>query len=342
MKRTWAVAARELARKGAAPAGLLLHGEDAMRVALRRAAAVAALTGPDAEAEMRLTRIPAATLRTDPAAAGDAMRAQGFFPGPRALVIEDATDALAAPILAALADWRAGDAMLVVTAGRLAAKSALRKGFEVAANALSVAIYDDPPGPEELAALIAAAGLSAPGPVAMADIAALARALDPGDLRQTLERIALYKHGDDTPLSAAEITACAPATIEAELDAALHAAAEGEAGALPGLVARLGGQGVAPVTLCIATLRHFRTLHAAAADPGGPAAGLARARPPVFGPRRERMQRQVRLWGLSRLEQALAMLVETDLGLRSSHPAPAMAVMERALIRLARLARRQG
>jgi len=342
VKRAWPEAARALARKGAAPAGLLLHGEDAMRVALRRAEAAAALVGPDAEAEMRLARMSAATLRADPAAASDAMRAQGFFPGPRAVVIEDATDAHAAPILAALAEWQAGDATLVVTAGRLAAKSALRKGFEAAANALAVAIHDDPPGPDELAALIAAAGLSPPGPAAMADITALARVLDPGDLRLTLDRIALYKHGDDTPLSPAEIAACAPATIEAELDAALHAAAEGEAGTLPGLLARLSAQGVAPVTLCIATARHFRILHAAAADPGGPAAGLARARPPVFGPRRERMQRQARIWGLARLEQALAILVETDLGLRSSHPAPAMAVMERVLIRLAMLARRQG
>ncbi|TMV69458.1 DNA polymerase III subunit delta, partial [Thioclava sp. BHET1] len=72
----------------------------------------------------------------------------------------------------------------------------------------------------------------------------------------------------------------------------------------------------------------------------GPAAGLARVRPPVFGPRRDRMQRQAQTWGMRRLEQALSMLLETDLALRSSRPAPQMALVERMLIRLAMLAKR--
>ena len=39
-----------------------------MRVALKRAALVAALIGPEGAAEMRLTRIAGAELRRDPAA----------------------------------------------------------------------------------------------------------------------------------------------------------------------------------------------------------------------------------------------------------------------------------
>lgn len=78
--------------------------------------------------------------------------------------------------------------------------------------------------------------------------------------------------------------------------------------------------------LCIGAMRHFRSLHrlAAGADPGRGG----------FNPRQERMQRQARQWGVNRLEEAMALLVETDLTLRSASRAPAMAVMERALIRL--------
>ena len=87
--------------------------------------------------------------------------------------------------------------------------------------------------------------------------------------------------------------------------------------------------------------RHFRTLHAAASDPGGPSAGIGRARPPVYGPRRDRMERQVKAWGRVRLEQALGLLTETDLTLRSAaQTAPPKAVMERTLIRLAMMGRR--
>ena len=102
---------------------------------------------------------------------------------------------------------------------------------------------------------------------------------------------------------------------------------------------RIGTQGILPVTICIAALRHFRALHTAASDPGGAAAGLSRLRPPVFGPRRDRMARQAQGWGMRPLEDAVRLLLDTDLTLRSSSRAPAMAVMERALIRLAMMPR---
>lgn len=102
------------------------------------------------------------------------------------------------------------------------------------------------------------------------------------------------------------------------------------------MLRRLEAQGVTPVTLCIQASRHFRALHAAASDPGGPGQGIARLRPPVFGPRRDRMLRQAQTWGMHKLEGALSDLVETDLKLRSAgQTAPAMALMERTLIRVA-------
>jgi len=59
------------------------YGGDAMRVALKRQDVIKALVGPNGEEEMRLTRMTGAELRKDPALLGDAIKAQGFFPGPR-------------------------------------------------------------------------------------------------------------------------------------------------------------------------------------------------------------------------------------------------------------------
>lgn len=338
MKLAAAELARSLART--APPGLLIYGADPMRVALKRAEAVAALLGPKAEDEMRLTRLAAADLRKDPAALLDAVKAQGFFPGPRAALVEDATDSHAETLAAALGDWRPGDAAILATAGTLAAKSALLKLFESHPQAAACALYDDPPTREEVERLLAAAGLADVPREAMTDLLALSRALDPGDFRQTLEKIALYKFADPAPLTPAEIAALAPATTEAEVDEVLAAAAEAEPQRIGTLIRRLEGQGVTPVTLCIGATRHFRALHAAASDPSGPQSGIARLRPPVFGPRRDRMAAQAERWGRPRLEQALTLLIDTDLALRSSQRAPQMALMERALIRLAMLARR--
>ncbi|RWR46642.1 DNA polymerase III subunit delta [Sinirhodobacter ferrireducens] len=339
MKLAGVAAVRFFAKPDPARTGLLIYGADAMRVALRRQEVIAALVGPEGEAEMRLTRIPAAELRKDGAALIDAVKAVGFFPGPRVVFVEDATDTLAPTVSAALKDWREGDAQIIVTAGSLTAKSALRKLFEPHPNAVAIGIYDDPPTREEIEEILHRAGLRHIDQAAMTDLLALAKALDPGDFRQTVEKIALYKYGDSAPLTPAEIAACAPATVEAEVDDVLNIVAEGRPQELGPMMRRIEGQGVLPVTLAIMALRHFRTLHAAASDPGGPGAGIGRVRPPVFGPRRDRMQAQASRWGMFRLEEALKLLIETDLTLRSASKAPQMAVMERALLRLSMLAR---
>jgi DNA polymerase-3 subunit delta len=321
-------------------AGVLLYGADPMRVALRRQALLKALVGDKGEEEMRLTRLAGSDLRRDVAAVGDAMRAQSFFPGPRAVFIEGANDQSAPAIVTALEDWQAGDATLVVTAGALKKTSKLRKAFEDHRNAYAAGIYNDPPGREEIEAALKSAGLNNVPAEAMADLTALARTLDPGDFAQFVEKLGLYKHSDASAVSSADIAAVAPATTEAELDSLLHAVAEGQAQAIGPLMARLSGQGEGAVRLCIAATMHFRRLYMGAIDPGGPGAGLARARPPVFGPARDRMMRQTQGWGAAKLEQALSILMETDLILRSSQKAPPMAVMERALIRLAMLGAR--
>ena len=331
--RDSAEAARYCAKPDPARAGLLIFGADAMRVALKRQEAIAALIGPEGEAEMRLVRMSGSDLRKDAALLPDAIKEVGFFPGPRVAFVEEASDGLVETIGAALRDWKPGDAVIVVTAGGLTGKSTLKGLFEKAPNAVSIGLYDDPPSRDEIEAELKRAGLSRIAPEAMADLTVLARALDPGDFRQTLEKVALYKHGDDTPLTTAEVAAMAPATLEAELDEVLHAAAEGRARDVGMLMRRLEGQGVVPVTICLMALRHFRGLHVAATDPGGVAAGLMKAR--IFGPRRDQMQRQAQAWGVKPLESVVAQLLETDLTLRSSSRAPGMALVERMLIRIA-------
>ncbi len=341
MKLNTRDANRYFAKPDPARAGLLIFGADAMRVALKRQEVIANLIGPDGEGEMRLSRLPAGDLRRDPAALMDAVKAQSFFPGPRAAFVEDATDGLADVIGAALNDWHEGDAQIIVTAGQLPAKSKLRKLFEGHANAYATALYDDPPTREEIEAELATAGLRDITSDAMTDLTALSRTLDPGDFRQTIAKLGLYKFEDDSALTSDDIAACAPASAEADVDDILNIVAEGRSAEIGPVMRRLQAQGTQPVSLCINAARHFRALYTAASDPDGAAQGIARMRPPIFGPRRDRMLRQARGWGAPRLEQALTLLTDTDLKLRSAaQHAPAMALVERALIRLSMLAKR--
>ncbi|MGL4237676.1 DNA polymerase III subunit delta [Tabrizicola sp.] len=326
-------ATRYCAKPDPSRAGLLIFGADAMRVALKRQEAIAALVGPEGEAEMRLTRMSGADLRKDGSLLFDAIKAVGFFPGPRVVFVEDATDSLADVIGTSLAEWKPGDAVVVVTAGGLTGKSALKTLFEKHPKAVSIGLYDDPPSREEIEDALKKAGLADIDREAMNDLNTLARALDPGDFRQTLEKIALYKFGDASPLTPADVAAMAPATIEAEVDDLIDAVAEARANAIGPLFRRLEGQGVLPVTICIGALRHFRILHAAACDPAGPGTGIQKAR--VNFKQKDAMGRQAGQWGTRALEGAISILLETDLTLRSASRAPGMALMERALIRIA-------
>jgi len=318
--------------------GILIYGADAMRVAEKRVTLVKAHTGPDADTEMRLTRLPGSDLRRDKAAAVDAVKAQGFFPGPRAVVIDDANEHALDALKLALSEWIEGDAMIIATGGALKKTSKLLKLFESDKRAFSLAVYDDPPGRAEIEAMLAKEGLTNLPQEAMRDLAALAQTIEPGDFRQTLTRIALYKLSDDTPLTSAEIAMLAPQSSEAEIDDILNAMADGRIGELAPILARLAAQGVQPVAVCIGAARHFKVLHALVSDPRGPAQAIGSLRPPVFGPRRDRLLRQAQNWSLQRVENALRDLTATDLALRSSTRAPNRALAERALIRLSRMA----
>lgn len=320
--------------------GLLIYGADAMRVALKRQQVLAALLGANAEEEMRLTRMSGADLRADPARLTDAIKAVGFFPGPRAVFVEETTDAAAPAVLAALEDWEPGDAQIVITAGQLKASSKIRKGFEGHSNAYAVGIYDDPPSRSEIERILREAGLATVPRDSMSALSDLAGELGPGDFSQTVEKLALFKRGDDTELTLNDIANCAPQSSEAALDDVLNIVAEGRTGEIGPLIRKLQAQGTTAVSLCIGATRHFRTLYACAADPGGPAQGIGKLRPPVYGKRRDRIVRQAQSIGAHRLQSALTMLTDTDLQLRSAgQVAPAMALVERTLIRLAMLAR---
>ncbi len=331
---------RYFAKPNADLAGTLIYGPDPMRVALKRQQLIAASLGPSADEEMRLTRLSGAELRKQPSLLLDAIKATGFFDGPRAAFVEEASDAVAPIVTTALEEWQPGDAQIIVTSGALKASSKLRKLFEAHPNAYAAAIYDDPPSRSEIERLLRDAGVQSASPAAMSSLTALAAELGPGDLAQTIEKIAFYKLSDPTELTPEDIETSAPRSTEAGIDDILNIVAEERSGEIGPMLIRLQAQGVNAVGLCIGTMRHFRMLYAAASDPGGVAAGVGRLRPPVYGKRRDRVTRQAQNWGAFRLEEALTLLTDTDLKLRSAgQTAPAMALMERALIRLAMMPR---
>ena len=317
--------------------GVLIYGPDAMRVALKRQALVKALIGQNGEDEMRLSRISSLELRKDPALLNDAIKSQSFFPGPRVALLEDTSDNVIKIVSAAVEDWTAGDAQIVITAGQLRVTSGLRKLFETHSNAYAAAIYVNPPTQQEIQAQLDKAGFKTLSSEALEVLIALSRTIEPGDFQQTLEKLALYKISDSTPVMVEDIEACAPLSLEAGVDDILNCVAEGRSYEIGPIMERLVSQGIQPVTLCINAVRHFKSLFVIASDP----AGIGTLRPPVYGQRRDRLQMQAKNWGVAKSKLAIEMLMDVDLNLRSTgQNAPGIALVERIMVRLSMMAAR--
>jgi DNA polymerase-3 subunit delta len=316
----------------------VVSGEDGAAVAAARATLLLALAGPEADREMRVARLSGAEVRRDPALLLDATKATGFFPGPRAVWVEEATDGLAPALAAALDAWREGDARIVLTGGGLAAKGALRRLAEGRRDAVAITLYDDPPTEAELAERLREAGLGAVAPEARDALAALAQGLASGDLRGLLERLALHQADAAEPLGLEVVEALKPRE-GAELDEVLAALTDGPPALLARRLAQVAAQGTGPVAVAIGAGRHLRAALAVASDPGGPQAGLAALRPPVGGARRAAVERAARGWSRPALERALREVVALDLRLRSGRAGapPERALLERTLLELARL-----
>ena len=118
-------AARYFAKPEAQRTGVLIYGTDPMRVALKRQEFLKNRLGPNAEEEMRLSRMPAGELRRDPAMLLDAIKAVGFFPG--GLGLREAIIAVLSPVIGLPFDT----GVLLVVVG-VAAGMIFRLGEEVA------------------------------------------------------------------------------------------------------------------------------------------------------------------------------------------------------------------
>ena len=295
---------------------------------------------------MRLTRIDGSELRSDPARLLDAVKATGFFPGPRAVFRRSRRPDGLAPVFEGRARRLAtGDAQIIATAGRLdREKSALRKLFEGHKSARAAAIYDEPPGRADDRDASDRGGPARHSPRCHGRPrgrwpAACSRAISARRSRNSASTSAAIPRRSLPPI----IAAVAPLTIEAELDDILHATAESEQGAIGPILSRLfgaGGDASSPSASPRSAISARSTPRPA--TPTAPRRGCRRSAPPVFGPRRDRMLRLGAALGHAAAGNRAQPASSTPTDLGSAQSAPQMALMERTLIRLAMMPGRTG
>lgn len=339
MKLNGREAARFCAEPDRSMLAALIHGEDQVEVSARARRLVAALSDGGGDC----ARIGGAEVRRDPAVLLDAMKSRSFFGGDAAVLVEGATDGCLKGISEALEAAGADDAFLAVTAGALPARSKLRAFFEKGRNIVAAPVYGDAPDRGMVIDMLRAAGAPPATDDAVAELGALGATVGTAGLRDLVARLALYRLDDGGPIEAGDVDACAPGAADAAVDELAELVADGSAKRIGPVLARLRGRGASPTEAALAASRHFRRIHAALAEAEGGGsldAAIGRLRPPVFGPRKDRLLRQCRGWGLAGAEGALSHLLETDRALRGGSAAAGYALLERALLRLALSVRR--
>ena len=285
----------------------------------------------------RIAELSHALLKSDPARLSDEVAALSLTGGRRVVWVRDADDTLAA-LFAKLLATSTGDALVIALGGELGSKSALRKLAEESSIAAAIPCYLD-----ETSRLdgVISETLGRYGLTAAPDAMAFLTTHLGGDrllTRREIEKLALYAMAPGKMIVTYEdALACVGDSAAMSLEDMCFAAADGDFGSVDRLLDRLFREGLSPIAVLRAALRHIQRLHLAA---GYLAAGksaeqaVAALRPPVFFKHGPRFRAQLRAWSLPRLAAALERIVDAERACKTTGM-PADALCARALMGIA-------
>ncbi|MEM1409570.1 MAG: DNA polymerase III subunit delta [Pseudomonadota bacterium] len=283
----------------------------------------------------------------DAATLADEAASQSFLGGRRVVLLRAQGAGTGQAVSAMLQAVDAGSlqpaALVIVEAGDLKKSSALRKACEASKRAVAIPCY--PEGVVETRAAIrhqcSEEGLSLSADAV--EFLTMALGADRGLLRQEVAKLILYKGpkgvrtpGDDE-ITAEDVRAClADAPLEDSF-AVSSLALSGRPDALSQALADAEAAGASVIGLLRLTQnRILRLMPGAEAMASGQAVGAAmkRIKPQVFFKEQDAVAAQLKAWPLPRLQRAASSIYQAEQACKRTG-APAQAIAERALLRLA-------
>lgn len=330
---------------------ILIYGPDEGVVRERAQKILGAILGSPPDRD-RLTELTAADLKADPARLHDELTTLSMFPGARVVRLRDAAEPAPRIVAGVLADLGKGnltaEALLLVEAGELPPRAALRKTFESDRRAAAIACYADTGGGLQklLRDGLSEYGLKAT-PEAL-DLMGSVLGEDRGVTRQELLKLALYKGAlggtpEDATVTAEDIEACLIAPGEAAASEIIDAVGSGDAVSADRLITRAFSAGTASVGLIRQTIFHFQKLHMLAgrlkADEDPVTLYNRIPGPRLHFSREAALRRHMRLWSTASLERALLALGDAERQCKTTG-LPEQAICHRTLLSLANHAAR--
>jgi DNA polymerase-3 subunit delta len=343
------IAPRDIAAVLRAPSpdlrAILVYGPDGGLVRERARTLIVAAAG-SVDDPFRVGELTPAELKAEPGRLADEAAALAFTGGRRAVRVRDADESCAAA-LEFLLQGTAGDSLVVLEGGDLAARSALRKIAEAAPQAAALPCYrdDERALPGVIAETLRAAGLNA-APDAMAYLVGRLGG-DRMVTRRELDKIVLYMgagpDGKTAPrrVELADAQACVGDTAEITLDDLVYDLGDGALSGLDRALERSLLEGANPVMVLRAAMRHLQRLHLVAgmlAEGASIEAAMKRLRPAPFWKLAPRFRKQAQAWPPAGLAWAQRRLLEAERACKRTG-APAEQICGEALFAIGRAAR---
>jgi DNA polymerase-3 subunit delta len=212
----------------------------------------------------------------------------------------------------------AGDALIILEGGNLTPRSSLRALAETEDCLAALPCYPD--NEEDLQRLVEGAAKAHGFTVEEDALPWIVERLggDRGQTRSEIEKLLLYKTGDDAKtVTMDDALAVLGDTAAIGIDDVIGATFDGNVAALDRALDRVFAEGGNPVQLVRALQRHADQLHLVSghvAAGGNLEAAMFKARGlPRGGPVRQRFERHARAWPLPRLSAAVTRILEAEL-----------------------------
>ncbi len=322
--------------------GVLFFGPD-QGLCSERASSVASHWASDPNDPFAVTALSADDIANDPAKLSDEMSALSLLGDTRLIRLRLSHErngaAIAKTIKAIDAAPHTSAAKLIIEAGDLSPRSAVRKCFEGAKHFTAIACYADTQASlaslvkselEELGIKIERDALDALVPLLAGD-----RRM----ARSEIEKLALYKgYGaqEDAVLSLNDIKTLAAGAGASGLDDIVMGALSGNTLAADAAFNRAMAGKITPHSVLAALQRHLVRLHQATClmNSGRSSEDAMRAlRPPVFMMQKSAFAGQLRIWPETALSRAIASSLEVEKQMKSTGM-PAQSLMGRLLLSL--------
>lgn len=290
---------------------VLLFGPDEGQVR-ERAATLGKTIVADLRDPFNVAEISSSALASDPAKLYDEMAAMSLMGGRRLVRIRDGADGATPAVQNVLENLPPGDTFLIIEAGELQGKSALRKLFEASETA-AAALPCYEADARDLAALandmFREAGVSASRDAV--DLFAALVASDRAMARSELDKLILYA-GKNGKLDYADVVAALGDSAILDMDAPAWAAGSGNLEELDHSLDRLFGDGLSPVAILRSAQRHFTRLYEVVSSNTPVDSAMKSLKPPVFWKDEKRFRTQATQWRRDKLEDVLARLVAAE------------------------------